>query len=533
MLVALAMFLGASVGRAIALTAASSSAVPPKVATPAIAPKTTRPARVLLIGDSILDQQGSAAAFVLRQAGVDARAVGVWGSGLLTVDQYDDGKTKLSGFWLHKATKLISNFDPDVVGVYLNHNYLAPFPHDAAGHVITDLWSPAGQLMIAQQARALITILRARRAKVFFISPVPAGAISNPDPNVWDPIWHGYLPVLRSMHVAVADTAGPLEAANGLRAETKPSCTGTPQRIRLAGNVHLTRFGAGLAGTALADYVASVVHANLRGNVAPGDTTAALVSTADGRGYWLVGCDGSVYHFGDATHLAGARVAIAGHHGVVAAVSTPTGAGLWLIAADGTIATVGDASPMSFTSRSSAPIVDATALPDGNGLLATTASGIVLHAGAARPYGELSHDGLHAEVVAISATRDGYRLVEIDGSVVVFDKGHRYTSAAPLKTLNGAIVALAATRDNRGYWLVGSDGGVFTFGDARFDGTGTWHPPAYPYSAVIATPGPTIGIVATPGPEQGYWIFGTTGRVTARGAASYYGGDNNLALFTQ
>jgi hypothetical protein len=28
-------------------------------------------------------------------------------------------------------------------------------------------------------------------------------------------------------------------------------------------------------------------------------------------------------------------------------------------------------------------------------------------------------------------------------------------------------------------------------------------------------------------------VFGTTGRVVARGAASDYGGDNNLALFTQ
>jgi hypothetical protein len=487
----------------------------------------------LLIGDSILDQQGHAAAFVLRQAGVDAKAIGVWGSGLLTVDQYDNGKTNLSGFWLHNASKLIATFDPDVVGVYLNHNYWPPYPHDAAGHLITDLWSPTGQLMIAQQARALITILRARHAQVFFISPVPAGTISNPDPNVWNPIWHGYLPVLRAMHVAVADTAGPLEAANGLRSETKTSCTGTPERIRLAANVHLTRFGAGLAGTALADYVATLVHANLRGNAAPGDTTAALVSTADGRGYWLIGCDGSVYHFGDAASLAGARVAIAGHHGVVAAVATPTGSGLWLIAADGTIATVGDASPLSFTNRSSAPIVAATATPSGDGLWATTASGVVLHTGAAPLYSDLSHGRLHTEIVAISATSDGYRLVETDGTVVTFDNAREYSSTAPLRTLNGAIVALAATRDNRGYWLVGSDGGVFAFGDARFDGTGTWHPPASPYSAVIATPGPTIGIVAIPTPAQGYWIFGTTGRVIGRGAASYYGGDNNLALFTQ
>jgi hypothetical protein len=30
---------------------------------------------------------------------------------------------------------------------------------------------------------------------------------------------------------------------------------------------------------------------------------------------------------------------------------------------------------------------------------------------------------------------------------------------------------MAATPDGFGYWLVASDGGVFTFGDAPFDGS--------------------------------------------------------------
>ena len=31
---------------------------------------------------------------------------------------------------------------------------------------------------------------------------------------------------------------------------------------------------------------------------------------------------------------------------------------------------------------------------------------------------------------------------------------------------------MAPTRDGRGYWLVASDGGIFTFGDASFHGSG-------------------------------------------------------------
>ncbi len=30
---------------------------------------------------------------------------------------------------------------------------------------------------------------------------------------------------------------------------------------------------------------------------------------------------------------------------------------------------------------------------------------------------------------------------------------------------------MAATPDGRGYWLVASDGGIFTFGDAEFYGS--------------------------------------------------------------
>ena len=160
----------------------------------------------------------------------------------------------------------IARFDPDVVGVYLNHNYWPPFPHDAAGQ---DDHRPVVTVRSADDrptsAHPRSTILRARGAKVFFISPIPAGTISNPDPVAWSPIWHGYLPVLHAMHVPVADSAGPLEGPDGLRTETKPACNGAQHRVRPAGDLHLTRFGAGRAGTALAGYVAKLVHAHLRG----------------------------------------------------------------------------------------------------------------------------------------------------------------------------------------------------------------------------------------------------------------------------
>ena len=37
--------------------------------------------------------------------------------------------------------------------------------------------------------------------------------------------------------------------------------------------------------------------------------------------------------------------------------------------------------------------------------------------------------------------------------------------------LNRPVVGMAATPDGHGYWLVASDGGIFTFGDAAFYGS--------------------------------------------------------------
>lgn len=51
------------------------------------------------------------------------------------------------------------------------------------------------------------------------------------------------------------------------------------------------------------------------------------------------------------------------------------------------------------------------------------------------------------------------------------------------RRLNARVIAMAPTFDGFGYWLVGEDGGVFTFGTARFRG-----------SAAGAGTAPVVGI---------------------------------------
>ena len=88
-LVVTGVALSMSMTHAIGQTADHAYGASPVVPALVLRPRPAGPPRVLLIGDSVLDQQGSAAAFLLRQHGVDARAVGIWGSGLLSIDQYD------------------------------------------------------------------------------------------------------------------------------------------------------------------------------------------------------------------------------------------------------------------------------------------------------------------------------------------------------------------------------------------------------------------------------------------------------------
>jgi hypothetical protein len=73
--------------------------------------------------------------------------------------------------------------------------------------------------------------------------------------------------------------------------------------------------------------------------------------------------------------------------------------------------------------------------------------------------------------------------------------------------LNRPIVGMAATPSGEGYWLVASDGGVFTFGDARFFG-----------SAGDTGVDDVVGMARTPS-GSGYWIATRSGRVFGYGEA--------------
>ena len=81
----------------------------------------------------------------------------------------------------------------------------------------------------------------------------------------------------------------------------------------------------------------------------------------------------------------------------------------------------------------------------------------------------------------------GYWLVASDGGVFTYGDAAFEGSAGGMH-LNAPVVGMAATPDGRGYWLVASDGGVFAYGDAAFAGSMGGRVLNQPIVGMAATP---------------------------------------------
>jgi hypothetical protein len=125
-----------------------------------------------------------------------------------------------------------------------------------------------------------------------------------------------------------------------------------------------------------------------------------------------------------------------------------------------------------------------------------------------------------APVVTMAGTPDGsgYWLVASDGGVFTFGDAAFHGSMGG-KKLNQPIVGMAATPDGGGYWLVASDGGIFSFGNAAFHGS----------TGSIRLNAPIVGMAATPD-GGGYWLVASDGGIFSFGDAGFHGsmGGNKL-----
>jgi hypothetical protein len=105
----------------------------------------------------------------------------------------------------------------------------------------------------------------------------------------------------------------------------------------------------------------------------------------------------------------------------------------------------------------------------------------------------------------------GYWLSASDGGIFSFGKAKFYGSTGGIH-LNAPIVGMASTPDGGGYWMAASDGGVFSFGDAAFHGS----------TGAVNLNAPIVGMASTPG-GGGYWLVAADGGVFSFGDATFYG----------
>ena len=126
----------------------------------------------------------------------------------------------------------------------------------------------------------------------------------------------------------------------------------------------------------------------------------------------------------------------------------------------------------------------------------------------------------NAPIVGMAAdpAAAGYWLVGSDGGVYAYGAARFWGSTGSLR-LNASIVGMAATPDGGGYWLVARDGGVFDYGDAGFYGSAG----SLPLNA------PVVGMASTHD-GGGYWLVASDGGIFSYGDARFEGSAGAMAL---
>jgi hypothetical protein len=193
----------------------------------------------------------------------------------------------------------------------------------------------------------------------------------------------------------------------------------------------------------------------------------------------------------------------------------------------------------SDTTTPSAPHVTSTQFtitqqvvpPTPHGYWLEGSDGGIFSFGDAVFHGSMGGTPLQRPVVGIvpTADRGGYWLDASDGGVFSFGDTAFYGSIPGLglhpagsglpNSLNAPIVGMVPSADDRGYFMVASDGGVFAFGDATFAGS---------CPGIGGCSGAAVAVVPDHS-GQGYWLITSTGNVYTFGDAPFLGAPGQQA----
>ncbi|HEV3362933.1 MAG TPA: hypothetical protein VG795_02125 [Acidimicrobiia bacterium] len=196
-------------------------------------------------------------------------------------------------------------------------------------------------------------------------------------------------------------------------------------------------------------------------------TAPGLTSAGRRSGYWMVGVDGTVYRFGDAAWYGNAAV---GSAEAVDIEPSPSGNGYWVVDNAGRVYPFGDAAWFGNLDRSRLQggerVTSLSARKPERGYLLFTSKGRVFAFG---PDGSTERAGvghltLNGPVLdsVVTPSGAGYYMVASDGGIFTFGDAAFHGSMGDRK-LNAPVQSLVPDGDGDGYWLVASDGGIFAF----------------------------------------------------------------------
>ncbi len=159
-----------------------------------------------------------------------------------------------------------------------------------------------------------------------------------------------------------------------------------------------------------------------------------------------------------------------------AIVLNPECRGAWVLGDDGSIRAVGDAAHLGDLTGSSNSSEPAALVSVFGGYRIVTANGRVSNFGSAGTLGDLGGVALAAPIADATSTPtgSGYWLLGADGAVFSFGDADYHGGASEILAAAAGgqrAVAIASTPSGEGYWVLASDGGVFTFGDAPMWGS--------------------------------------------------------------
>ncbi|HVB93461.1 MAG TPA: fibronectin type III domain-containing protein [Acidimicrobiales bacterium] len=162
-------------------------------------------------------------------------------------------------------------------------------------------------------------------------------------------------------------------------------------------------------------------------------------------------------------------------------------------------------------------VVGAAALADGSGYFEVDSSGDVAAFGRATCFGAMTGTRLNLPIVgmAVDQATGGYWLVASDGGIFSFNAP--FLGSTGNIRLNKPIVGMAPAPNGNGYWMVASDGGVFSFGTPFYGSTG---------NITLNKPIVGMGLDRATG---GYWLVASDGGVFSFNAP-FYGSTGSIQL---